>query len=131
MNAPAIGMNPQPNENKPTWSDLLAESYRLYGQRFWTMFTMALVPASLAYFSPYFCRFAIRQLIGALNIRYFPPTPGTYAMFALSGWLEGACYWALSGFFFAAVASNILRDEGDTMLPLSDGYTKARRRVGL
>ncbi len=52
-------------------------------------------------------------------------------MFALSGWLEGACYWALSGFFFAAVASNILRDEGDTMLPLSDGYTKARRRVGL
>jgi len=95
------------------------------------MFTMALVPASLAYFSLYFCRFSLRQLSGALNIQYFRPTPGAYAILVLSGWLEGACYWALSGFFFAAVASNILVDEGDAALPLSDAYTTARRRIGV
>jgi hypothetical protein len=131
MNAAAIGMNPQPLDARLSWSALLGQSYRLYRERFWTMFTMALVPASLAYFSLYFCRFILRQLSGALNIHYFRPTPGAYAILVLSGWLEGACYWALSGFFFGAVASNILVDEGDATLPLSDAYTKARRRIGV
>lgn len=129
MNASAAGMNPQPLEKKPAWSDLLAQSYRLDGERFWTLFRIALLPAALACFWPYVQRIGVRQLWGMGWIGF--GSPGKFAVLVASGWVDGAFYWTLSGFFFAAVASNILADPDKPMPPFSDAYTQARNRIGL
>lgn len=129
MNASAVGMNPQPLEKKPAWSDLLAQSYRLYGERFWTLFRIALLPAVFAYLWAYLSRLGVRQLMemGWLGIG----SPGKFAVLLVSDWVDGAIYWALSGFFFAAVASNVLADPDKPIPPFSDAYTQARNRIGL
>jgi hypothetical protein len=43
--------------------------------------------------------------------------------------VEGAVYWLLSAFLFAAVAGKVLGDQVDAR-PLSDAYTTARQRIG-
>lgn len=129
MNASAAGMNPQPLEKKPAWSDLLAQSYRLDGERFWTLFRIALLPAAFACFWPYVQRIGVRQLWGMGWIGF--GSPGKFAVLVASGWVDGAFYWTLSGFFFAAVASNILADPDKPMPPFSDAYTRARNRISL
>jgi hypothetical protein len=43
---------------------------------------------------------------------------------------EGALYWLISGFFFAGIASKVLRDSGRDEPLLSDAFSIARQRLG-
>ncbi|HEX7287279.1 MAG TPA: hypothetical protein VF532_13925 [Candidatus Angelobacter sp.] len=129
MSASAMGIN-QPMEKKPTWTYLLGQSYQLYQQRYWVLFRMALLPALLTYFWPYFQRLAFRRISEIFGVKSGPPTPGAWVIFFGAGWVKGAVYWAISAFFFAAVASNILRHPDETRHAFSDAYTQARDRIG-
>jgi hypothetical protein len=138
MNASAMGIN-QPMGKKPTWTYLLGQSYQLYRQRYWVLFRMALLPALLTYFWPYVYRFAFLRILKIFMGGNFPqtpgpvdlpPTPGTWVIIYASGWVRGAFYWAVSAFFFAAVAANILEHPDETRRAFSDAYTQARDRIG-
>jgi hypothetical protein len=48
MNEPEIGIS-DPNQKTLTWGNVLAETYALYRQRFWTFFRAALPPLSIWY----------------------------------------------------------------------------------
>jgi hypothetical protein len=137
------------------WNDLLLRTYSLYRERFWAFFRMAFLPASLAYLFTQIWRIWIRRsLISALT-RLLPPVltplpakfniedldtllklqyPPWYSFFLnpgnIAGFLEGAVYWLLSAFLFAAVATNVLEDGEIKARPLADAYSVARERLG-
>jgi hypothetical protein len=138
-----------------SWGDLLLRTYRLYRERFWAFFRMAFLPASLAYLftqiwwiwvrpslmsaltrllpkglTPIPARFRIEDLARFLKLGHAPwynffLNPGNVA-----GFLEGAVYWLLSAFLFAAVATNVLEDGESKARPLADAYSAARERLG-
>jgi len=129
MNTPTVGMNDPVAIRHLTWSNLLAQSYRLYRERFWKLFCVALLPYMLAYIASFFFGFAFRQIQRMHIMTLFPPSFAAYATIYILGWIQGALYWAISGFFFAAVANNILVDAGEPGPALSDAFTQARMRI--
>lgn len=123
-----------PKPHTLTWGFLFSESYSLYRERFWKLFGIALLPYVLAYVASFFFSFAYQQL-QQLGIVTFPPPPGAalvglYAATYLLGWIQGALYWGISGFFFAAVASNTLSGGNEAGPAISDAFTSARERIG-
>lgn len=106
---------------------LLKESYRLYGEKFWALFRIALVPALLAYLWRYFVRFATHQMAVAGWIGF---ESGKFALLIATGWINGAFYWVVSSFFFAAVATTVLGVADKESPAISDAFTQARIRIG-
>jgi hypothetical protein len=43
---------------------------------------------------------------------------------------EGAVYWLISGFFFAGVASNVIRESENSQPLVHDAFSDARQRLG-
>lgn len=117
--------NPMQRALAPT--DLLKESYRLYGEKFWTLFRIALVPALLAYLWHYFFRFVALQMSAAGWIGF---KSGKLALVIAMGWIGDAFYWIVSSFFFAAVAATLLGVAGKENPAISDAFTQARARIG-
>lgn len=131
VTAPALEA---PKPHSLTWGFLLLESYRLYRQRFWKLFRIALLPYLLAYVASFFYGFAFQQL-RQLGMVSFPPRSrasfaAPYATTYILGWIQGALYWGISGFFFGAVASNILSGPNEAGLAVSDAFTRSRERIG-
>jgi len=116
-----------PTQQTLTPAYLLKESYRLYAEKFWAMFRIALVPALLAYLWRYFFRFATHQMAVAGWIGF---ESGKYALLIATGWIDGAFYWVVSSFFFAAVATTVLRVADEESPAISDAFTQARIRIG-
>jgi hypothetical protein len=137
------------------WNDLLLRTYSLYRKRFWVFFRMAFLPASLAYLFAQIWWIWIRPSLMTVLKRLLLPMPTTnpaqfriedldrflklghapwYTYFLnpgnVAGFLEGAVYWLLSAFLFAAVATNLLAEEETETRPLADAYTAARERLG-
>lgn len=110
------------------WSRLLRQTYSLYLSRFRTFFLIALPPAVLAYL----WRFMQRIVVGAIRANGWmprPSSPGYWATLTLVALLEGAIYWVISGFFFAAVSSNVLGEDNSEQPLVGDAYTQARERL--
>jgi len=106
-----------------TWGYVLARSYRLYAQRFWTYFRIALLPAVVVYGFHYLEKSVYSRLFHAMP-RWSPK----FALLgAFLGWSEGVVYWTISAFFFAAIAANVLGTPGGS--PIADAYSPARTRL--
>jgi hypothetical protein len=121
--------NPYQQAVQPvTWNFLLTQSYGLYRKRFWRLFCVALLPALLAYLWRYVYHLAVRHLLktGALVF----PSKSYLAIVAALGWLDGAFYWIVSVFFFAAVATVVLGLSRKQQPAISDAFTQARARIG-
>lgn len=122
MHDPETGMN-DPNLRTITWGYILARSYGLYTQRFWTYFRIALLPAVVVSGLHYLEKSVYPRLFHGLP-RWSP----TFTLLGVfQGWSEGAVYWTVSAFFFAAIATNVLGTPSDS--PLADAYSPARRRL--
>lgn len=89
------------------------------------LFRMALLPAVLAYGWSSLYRIVFRQL-GLLGFG----SPGQMAAGVAAGWVIGAFYWTISGFFFAVVAASILAKADEEIAPFTDAFTLARSRIG-
>jgi hypothetical protein len=101
-----------PQEQKLSWSYVLSRSYGLYAEHFWTYFRIALVPSLMAYAFRYFERPASHYF---LRSGFSPTFSPKWLTFAISiAWIEGAVYWAISAFFFAAIASTFATEKPDT-----------------
>ncbi len=129
MNEPEIGVG-DPNRKTLTWDHLLAETYALYGQRFWMFFRVALPPVAVWYLF-----YMGKHVLIQAAFRHHWLKPASYSNlwdFARGiglGYVEWSFNWFLSAFFFAAIASYILK-QSEEPLPLSDAYTSARNRLG-
>jgi hypothetical protein len=55
---------------------------------------------------------------------------GNVPLMAALGVTQGGIYWIISGFFFAAVASYVLRETEEKTNPLADVFSAARTRIG-
>jgi len=126
MNTMATSTLDKPTRRTLTWPFLLTQSYGLYRESFWKLFRIALLPALLAYLWRYgyrlaFHEFAVRGWISLLS--------GGFALLIASGWVNGAFYWVVSSFFFAAVASNVLATTDEEKPAISDAFTRARARL--
>ncbi|HEY1937679.1 MAG TPA: hypothetical protein VGJ33_07085 [Candidatus Angelobacter sp.] len=122
MHEPALGVS-DPNQPKITWEYVLTRSYRLYAQRFWTYFRIAVLPAIIAYGFHYLERLVYPPLFH--GVRQW--SRGFFLLLLLQVWIEGAVYWTISAFFFAAIAANVLGTIGDSRL--ADAYSPARARL--
>jgi hypothetical protein len=141
----SIGIS-SPGEEKLSWTSLFRRTYSLYGIRFWPFCRMAFLPALLAFLFSQAWGMWVRRFLMHL-IYLLKPTPSRFpidsfdkplnppwyeyflnAANALS-FVEGAIYWLLSAFLFAAVATYVLADETNPR-PLADAYTVARERIG-
>jgi hypothetical protein len=112
-----------PNLGTITWGYVLARSYGLYAQRFWTYFRIALLPAVVVSGFHFLEKSVYPRLFHALP-RW---SPKFVLLGVFQGWSEGAVYWTISAFFFAAIAANVLGTPGGS--PLADAYSPARRRL--
>jgi hypothetical protein len=112
-----------PNLGTITWGYVLARSYGLYAQRFWTYFRIALLPAVVVSGFHFLEKSVYPRLFHALP-RW---SPKFVLLGVFQGWSEGAVYWTISAFFFAAIAANVLGTPGSS--PLADAYSPARRRL--
>src|SRR5215471_12555696 len=105
--------------NNVTWKSLLAQTYRMYQERFWLFFRMGLPVALLAYLYRPTQRFLLHRILAnpdAANWRWHHP--GLYAGIGiLLAFIEGAFYWLTSALFFAAVAVNVVADAEDGFEP--------------
>jgi hypothetical protein len=115
---------------------------------------MAFLPASLAYLFTQIWWIWFRPSLMRVLTRLLMPMPTTnpakfrlddldrilklphapwYAFFLnpgnVVGFLEGAVYWLLSAFLFAAVATNVLAEGETETRALADAYTVARERL--
>lgn len=116
------------SEKKLTWSSLLSMTYQLYGERFWTFFRMALVPALLAYVFHRGEQVLTQQHMGRGSWGTRSPSEWYLLMgFSLA---EQVFYWSISAFLFAAVAANVMGREDELPALVSDSYTAARNRLG-
>jgi hypothetical protein len=117
----------QPPGHTLTWTSLLTQSYGLYRERFWTLFRIALLPALLVYLWRYGYRLAVHELAvrGWISFR-----SGGFGLLLASGWVDGAFYWVVSSFFFAAVATTVLAGAEQEKPAISDAFTQARERFG-
>jgi hypothetical protein len=128
------------------WTDLLKQSYGLYRTHFLAFFRMAFLPFVLAYLFSQAWRLAVRPFLVRLLMRLIEPAPSRidfesftvvpphwYSYFLTMAnvlrLVEGAVYWFLSAFLFAAVATYVL-DEEPNPRPLADAYSKARDKIG-
>ncbi|HEY2391865.1 MAG TPA: hypothetical protein VGK22_11890 [Candidatus Angelobacter sp.] len=113
-----------PQEQKLSWSYVLSRSYGLYAEHFWTYFRIALVPSLMAYAFRYFERPASHYF---LRSGFSPTFSPKWLTFAISiAWIEGAVYWAISAFFFAAIASTFATEKPDTPA-IADAFTLPRK----
>lgn len=112
----------------PTWSELLRQTYALYWVQFKTFFLIALPPAACAYF----CFFLQRIIVRSLRAQGWMPSSSLQAsiVFTLVALFEGAIYWLISGFFFAAIASNVLGTDEDDRPVIADAFRCARKHFG-
>ena len=117
----------QPIVRTLTWGSVLAQSYGLYRERFWRLFRIALLPALLAYLWRYFFRLMAQQMAVAGWIGF---KSGKFALLIAMGWIDGAFYSTVSSFFFAAVATTVLRVSREEKPAISDAFTQARIRIG-
>ena len=111
------------------WSDLVRHTSALYQSRFGTFFLIALPPAVLAYL----CQFIQRAVVHVVWASgWMPPRPSvSYSLVVTAVALfEGALYWVIGGFLFAAIASNVLRGPGGADTPVTTAYGVAGRRLG-
>jgi hypothetical protein len=118
-----------PSREPPTWTTLLTRTYGLYRSRFRTFFVIASVPSLIAYMS----QFIQRVVAGQLRTRGLLPPQATgryWALITAVALFEGAVYWTISGFFFAAIASNVLNDDGNDQPVVADAFSMARQRFG-
>jgi hypothetical protein len=121
MHDPQIGVG-DPNQRSLTWGNVLALTYRLYAEKFWTYFRIALLPAVVASCFGYFQRTVTPQLLhsaGSLSSKL--------PLMFLVGWTTGAVYSIISAFFFSAIAATIVGAADDS--PLADAYSLARKRL--
>ena len=117
-----------PTQQPLTPAYLLKESYGLYGEKFWALFRIALVPAVLAYLWRYIFQLVVHQMAVAGWIGF---ESGKFALLIATGWIDGAFYWVVSSFFFAAVATTVLGVAGKDSPAVSDAFTQARARLGV
>jgi hypothetical protein len=127
MNTMATSNPDKPTRRTLTWTSLLTQSYGLYRESFWKLFRIALLPALLAYLWRYIYRLVIHQMAVAGWIGF---ESGKFALLIASGWIDGAFYWTVSSFFFAAVASTVLGVADEDSPAISDSFTRARARIG-
>ena len=113
---------------KPSWNIVLARTYALYGQHFGTFLKIAFLPAMITCLYGYTYHIAFRQAVmhGWLDRRSI----GNVPLMAGLGLTQGGIYWIISGFFFAAVASYVLRETAEETNPLTDAFSVARSRIG-
>ena len=127
MSTPVYGMS-NPGAKTLTWSFVLNRTYSLYAKNFWTYFRIAIIPAIAAYVFSYFAHTVSRQL---LRSGIFPLLSWKRVALAIGiGWVEGAVYWSISAFFFAAIAASFDRSQSNDMPALADAYTLPRKRLG-
>jgi hypothetical protein len=122
----AVGVQ-DPNARTVTWKLVLARTYQLYAQRFWTYFLIGIVPAMIAYGFNYFVRTVIRNLArGSFTI------DGAKLMAAVTAieWARGIIFWMISAFFFAAIAATFVLEGPNGPPAVADAYTLPRRRLG-
>jgi hypothetical protein len=117
----------QPTGHTVAWNSLLAQSYRLYSKKFWTFFRIALLPALLAYLWRYGYHLAIHEFTVRGWISY---RSGGFVLLIASGWVDGAFYWIVSSFFFAAISTNVLATADEERPTISDVFTRARAHIG-
>ncbi|HWZ43383.1 MAG TPA: hypothetical protein VNW97_07885 [Candidatus Saccharimonadales bacterium] len=118
-----------PSERVLTWNYLLTETYRIYWERFWGVFRIALLPAVIGYILTHGRRLAIRAAIHLHWLKPFPSNASDWAILTVLALAESCFFWILSTFFFAALASDILNTSGDQPGPLADAYSTARKRL--
>jgi hypothetical protein len=111
----------QPEGRELAWNVLLLRSYRLYQEKFWKLFRIALLPALLAYLWRYLYRVELRSIF---------PSNKLFPLQIVWGWLDGAFYWIVSAFFFAAIAAMIVAERNEDSPAISDAFTRARARIG-
>ena len=128
MDEPEIGIS-DPNRKTLTWDYVLAETYALYGQRFGMFFRVALLPAAIWYLFYMGKSLLIQTAFRNHWLRSGYSIPWGFARGIGLGYVEWSFNWFLSAFFFAAVASYILK-QSDEPPPVSDAYTMARARLG-
>jgi hypothetical protein len=105
------------------WSSLLSTTYGLYRQRFGTFFRIALPAVLVAFAYRYFERSVLNPMLrSAWNSKYF-------WVVVISPVVTKSVYWLISSFFFAAVATHVLRSD-ENPRALSDAYSIARARIG-
>jgi len=133
-------------QEKPlSWTYLLRQSYGLYRTHFLAFFRMGFLPFSLAYLFSQAWRLAVKPFLLRLLMRlldpaaprtdsgWIPVPPGLYSYLVTTTivlkFIEGAVYWFLSAFLFAAVATYVLAEDTNEE-PLTDAYSKARDKIG-
>jgi len=110
------------------WSELLRETYALYRKRFKTLFLISLPPAIAAYF----CFFLQRVIVRSLRAQGWMPSrssPQFWVIITLVALFESAIYWVISAYFFAAIASNVLREPASEEPIFTDAFANARGRL--
>jgi len=118
-----------PVTQSSTWASLLTRTYGRYWARFRELFLIALTPALFAYL----CTFMQRTLFRTIRAKGWLPELGSPAYFVVIMAIvlfEGAMYWLISGLFFAAVASSVVRESGSKEPVVADAFSNARRRLG-
>jgi hypothetical protein len=106
----------------------MKRTYALYLSRFRTIFVIALVPCLFAYL----CQFLQRALVDFIRSNdWLPPWGSTSRWWVLIAvaLFEGAVYWVISGFFLAAVASNVLGKPGPEKPLATDALRAAGKRL--
>jgi hypothetical protein len=109
------------------WRDLLVRTYSLYGARFRTLFLIAVTPSVFAYL----WHFIPRPVIGLMSSSGWLPPRYYVAVGTAVALFEQAAHWVIRGFFFAAIASYVLRAPISEKPPLvTDAFVAVGRRIG-
>jgi hypothetical protein len=121
-------------EKAPAWSGILRRTYRLYWERFGAFFRIGLPPALVAYLYQFLHRAVVSKLRAS---GLAPPHSfGAWTLVIAFTLIEGAVYWIISGFLFAAVAANVLHETptGESLVAeqssIADDFSMARKRLG-
>lgn len=127
MNALEAGIT-HVNEQKLSWGYVLSKSYKLYAQDFWTYFRIAVIPAVLAYAFTYFERPASLHFLRSGFLPMFSPQWVAVAIFIT--FLQGAVYWIISAFFFAAIAGTLENLKSTDTPAIAVAFVLVRKRLG-
>lgn len=116
------------NEQKLSWGYVLSKSYKLYAQDFWTYFRIAVIPAVLAYVFTYFERPASLHFLRSGFLPMFSLKWVALAIFIT--FLQGAVYWTISAFFFAAIAGTLENLKSTDTPAIAVAFILVRKRLG-
>ena len=116
------------NEQKLSWGYVLSKSYKLYAQDFWTYFRIAVIPAVLAYVFTYFERPASLHFLRSGVLPMFSLKWVALAIFIT--FLQGAVYWTISAFFFAAIAGTLENLKSTDTPAIAVAFILVRKRLG-